>query len=350
MFAAIAAIAILQAIVALAVLGLLIERLARNHYARSSETRLRSYETHILGLLLDPTDIGYLQRAVDTRDRRTVRDKLLRQSEQLKGIDKDHMTDVFQRLGLVDQEIDALASNKWWRRLEAAVNLGNMRSQEAVRPLTAAVQDSNEDVRLAAVRSLGQLGTAQGLRVLLDALEDESQWTPAKILEILVSIGPEVAPEIVPRLADGRNPTSRKLYVELCGHLRLLDGVTPLQALADDPDPEVRAAVARALGMIGHDSATETLKGLLTDQEDLVRAEAARALGGLGSVETAEHLQRALDDPDWQVRRNAAVSLCRLGPAGRELLHAASISGTAQAQQTAAHVIELDRLGIPVIG
>jgi len=70
----------------------------------------------------------------------------------------------------------------------------------------------------------------------------------------------------------------------------------------------------------------------------------------LASLGTAEELRQTLDDPDWQVRRNAAVSLSSLGPAGKELLLAASLSGTAQAQQTAAHIVELDRLGIPVIG
>ena len=131
----------------------------------------------------------------------------------------------------------------------------------------------------------------------------------------------------------------RKLYVELCGHLRLLDGVEPLQAMANDSDYRLRAAVAQALGMIGHDSAAGTLSALLTDREPLVRAEAARALGGLASWETAEQLRQALDDPDWQVRRNAAVSLSTLGPAGKDLLLAASVSGTADAQQTAAHII-----------
>ncbi|MCH7737984.1 MAG: HEAT repeat domain-containing protein [Chloroflexi bacterium] len=350
MFAAIAAIALLQAIVVLAVFSLLIERLARNFYAKRSEARLKDYERHILGLLVDPTDIGRLQQAVDAGDRTFVREKLLQQSEQLKGIDKEHMTDVFLRLGFVEQEIGALKSRGWWRRLEAAVNLGNMASQDAVRPLIDAAKDVNEDVRLAAVTSLGRLGTAEGLGVLLDALEDGDQWTPAKILEILVSMGPKIESEILRRLAGGQSPMSRKLYVELCGHLRILAGVELLQALADDTDLRVRTAVAQALGIIGHDSAVGTLNGLLADKECLVRAEAARALGGLGSVETVEYLQQALDDPDWQVRRNAAVSLCRLGPAGKDRLQAAFESGTAQAQRTVAHVIELDRLGIPVIG
>lgn len=350
MFAAIATIAVLQAIVVMAVLSLLLERMARNRNLDKSEARLKSYEPHILGLLVDPSEIGPLQQAVDSKDRQVVREKLLQQAEQLKGMDKDHMTSVFERLGFVQEEVGGLTSRKWWRRLEAAVNLGNMHSQDTIHPLIGAVQDSNEDVRLAAVRSLGQLGTAQGLSVLLDPLEDEEQWTPAKIVEILVSIGPEIEAEIVPRMAANRNPLNRKLYVELCGHLRLLEGVEPLQEQSNDPDPAVRLAIAQSLGMIGHDSAMDTLNTLLTDQDDLVRAEAARALGELGSVEAAEYLQQALEDPDWQVRRNAANSLSLLGPAGKGALESAAISGTTKAQETVAHIMELNRLGIPVIG
>ena len=63
MFVAIAAIAILQGVVILAVLCFLTERLARNIVAKRSEARLRSYEPHILGLLIDPADIAHLIQA-----------------------------------------------------------------------------------------------------------------------------------------------------------------------------------------------------------------------------------------------------------------------------------------------
>ena len=165
-----------------------------------------------------------------------------------------------------------------------------------------------------------------------------------------MSMGPGIESEIIPRLGGDQSPKTRKLYVELCGHLRLLESIQPLRTLADDSDAGVRVAAAQAMGMIGHDSAVQTLIVLLSDQERLVRASAARALGELGSMESLEILRQALDDPDWQVRRNAAVSLSRLGPAGKDLLQAASESGPVHAQQTSAHVIELDRLGIPVIG
>ena len=350
MLVAIAAIAVLQTLVILFVVGLLFESQANTFLVRRSEARRRHYEPHVLGLLLNPSDIGELQRAVPPWDRRLVRNILLQQSEQLKGIDKDNMTDVFERLGYVKQEFNYLKSIRWWCRLEAVVNLGNMKSQDAAQPLMAAVKDSNEDVRLAAVRSLGHLGTAQGLRVLLDALEDDGNWTAVKIVEILVGIGPDIESEIVPRLSVDRSVKSRMLSVELCGYLRLISSVALIRKLADDQDPAMRTAVAKALGKIGHNAALGTLNILLADPEKQVRSEAARALGGLDAMEMSEDLRQALDDPDWQVRRNAVASLRRIGPSGSDMLQSASDSGTPGAQQAAAHIIELGRLGVPVIG
>lgn len=110
MFVAIAAIAVLQTLVILFVFGLLLESQASTFLAKRSEARRRRYD--ILGLLLDPSDISELQRAVYPWDRRLVRDILLQQSEQLKGVEKDHMTGVFERLGYVAQEINALKSKR----------------------------------------------------------------------------------------------------------------------------------------------------------------------------------------------------------------------------------------------
>ena len=79
------------------------------------------------------------------------------QATQLKGTDRANMTAAFETLGYVSREISALQSWWWWRRVEAAVNLGTMQSQDAVSALIEAVRDPVEDVRLAAVRALGQL-------------------------------------------------------------------------------------------------------------------------------------------------------------------------------------------------
>ena len=49
MLPAIVAIAALQAIVILAVLFLIVERLAKNYYSKRSEDRLNSYGPHVLG-------------------------------------------------------------------------------------------------------------------------------------------------------------------------------------------------------------------------------------------------------------------------------------------------------------
>jgi len=347
MLVAIYAIVALQSLILVVVFLLVAERLASNLFARQAAARRRRFEPHILNLLLEPSNIGPIRDAVHARDKRTVKRIMLQQAEQLKGEDKNHMTEVFEQLGFVKEEINKLGSKRWWRRLEAAVNLGNMHSYKSVEPLVRTVTDPIEDVRLAAVRSLGQLGETQGLGILLDAMEDEDLWTGSRIMEILIGMGPEIEPEIVSRLSPTNGVRSRKLYAELSGHLRILQAVDPLNNLAMDEDVEVRRVVAEALGRLGHHSSVGKLSTLAKDECALVRAEAVAALGRLGG-EVVKQVVSGLSDVDWQVRRNAAASLSILGDDGERALKVASHSDDLATQEAASYALALKSLGLPV--
>lgn len=347
MLIAIYTIVALQALILAVVFMVVAGRLANIFFARQASIRRRRFEPHVLNLLLEPSNIGPIRDAVRNREKRTVKRILLQQSEELKGEDKNHMTLVFEQLGYVREEIKNLGSRRWWRRLEAAVNLGNMQSYESVEPLIRAVSDPIEDVRLAAVRSLGQLGETQGLAILLDAIEDEDLWTGSRIMEILIGMGSEIEPEIVSRLSPTNGVRSRKLHAELSGHLRIFQAIEPLINLATDEDVEVRRVVAEALGRLGHYSSVEILLALAKDECASVRAEAVTALGGLGAINVVEHVVSTLSDIDWQVRRNAAASLSMLGEEGERALKTASDSGDPNTQQAASHVLALKSLGLP---
>lgn len=348
MLIAIFAIVALQILILAVVFLIVGERLASIFFARQAAARRRRFEPHILNLLLEPSNIGPIRDAVHARDKRTVKGILLQQSEQLRGEDKNHMTEVFEQLGYVREDVKSLRSRRWWRRLEAAVNLGNMHSYKSVEPLVRAVIDPIEDVRLAAVRSLGQLGETQGLGILLDAMEDEGLWTGSRIMEILIGMGSDIAPEIVSRLSPTNGVRSRKLYAELSGHLRMFQALESLSGLATDEDSEVRRVVAEALGRLGHYSSIETLLVLSKDEFSVVRACAVTALGELGAIETVDHLSARLSDVDWQVRRNAAASLAILGDAGERALRIASQPPRAEyIRQVASHVLALKSLGLP---
>ena len=346
MIAAIYTIAFLQGFILLVLGGIIVQRWVSDLLSRYIDNRRRRFQPHILNLLINPSGIAPLELGLLPGDRRYIQEVLLEQASQLRGTDSKNMTGVFEGLGMVRKEIERLGSRWWWRRREAAINLGIMQSQEAIGPLIQLVSDSIEEVRLASVRSLGQLNNQQGLRVLLDAMEDGDRWTGSRIEEILVSMGPGIATEIVPRLISSRNLRSRRLYAELCGLLRLPEAIDPLRSMASDNDPRSRVVVAEALGRIGDLSAIANLRVLLGDEDADVRAEAAKALGSLGEVVTLPDLENALGDEIWQVRHNAAVALSQLGNSGREALDTAASSSNEPSQRAAANVIGMRNLGV----
>jgi HEAT repeat protein len=80
--------------------------------------------------------------------------------------------------------------------------------------------------------------------------------------------------------------------------------------LTTDPDPTVRAACARALGMHGHVPGATTLAELLDDESTFVRWEAAKALQRIHNPAVTQPLIDTLqEDDDADVRMAAAHAL-----------------------------------------
>ena len=346
MLTAIYAIVLMQAFILLIVFWLVVHRCLKNLFTRYSEGRKRRFEPHVLGLLINPTATIPLRHGLRILDKGLIEEILLEQANQLKGTDRRNMTGVFEELGYVESEIRSLRSRRWWRRLNAAINLGIIQSGDAVPALLGAVRDPVEDVRLAAVRALGELNEPRGLHVLLDALENESHWTGSSMVEVLVNMGPGIGPEIVSRLESTTNTRALRLYAQLCGLLGVHAALGSLFLTLGHPDGQVRASAAEALGRIGDPSAVESLIISLGDESREVRAEAARSLGALGGLQAIEELERALSDEDWRVRHNAASSLYQLGGKGVQVLSSASTSGKSPPSAVAAHVLAEKALGV----
>ncbi len=81
-----------------------------------------------------------------------------------------------------------------------------------------------------------------------------------------------------------------------------------------DPEPEIRAAGAFALGEMGDPNAVALLLPLLSDANDDCRALAAEALGKLSDPNAIGPLLKMLDDPDDAVAGLAMVAIFRLEP------------------------------------
>lgn len=346
MLEAIYIIIALQLLILVFVFYLVLRRWVVNWLERYAETRRSHFEPHVLNLLDDSTATKPLERNLRPGDRKFIKELLLQQAAQLKGEDRRNMTTAFEKMGYVKSEVGALHSARWWRRLEATINLGIIQSQNSVAALIDAVRDPVEDVRLAAVRALGQLNEPKGLRLLLNTMEEGNRWTGSNIIEAIIGMGPEVTSEIVPRLKATTNINVRLLYVQLCGLIQIAEALEPLLWLLRDPDKETRIAAAKALGQVGEISAVKSLIISLDDESWEVRAQATKVLGALGDKQAVGKLKKALLDENWWVRHNAADALYRLGEKGIEALHQISHSGEEASSAAAAQVLAEKTLGV----
>jgi len=111
-----------------------------------------------------------------------------------------------------------------------------------------------------------------------------------------------------PRLYDS-SPDVRYAVALALGELGDHNAVGPLVQLLDDPEPMPSQAAAVALGSIGDASAAEPLARALRGGRPELRLQAAIALPLVDPAGTLEPLQRALDDEDAEVRAAAAAAL-----------------------------------------
>jgi HEAT repeat protein len=111
------------------------------------------------------------------------------------------------------------------------------------------------------------------------------------------------------------------------GHIGSHRALGDLRASLIDPDDELVASAARALGELGDSSMADPLVELLGSPRPwFVRVAAASALGALEVPRAAPALVKALNADEWDLRNAAARSLVALDEDGLEAVVAATDS------------------------
>jgi len=150
-------------------------------------------------------------------------------------------------------------------------------SHEAVCRLLALLKDRDEDVRHAAIRTLGATGSGDGVRALVAMLQEG-------------------------------DASDRTTVAEALGRTRSSEAVPGLLAALRDPYEDVQKAAATSLGKIGSATAVSGLLGILgkVDPSICVSNAAAKALIGIGRcAEATKGLLDLLNAPVMEVRDRA---------------------------------------------
>mgnify|MGYP001462184280 CR=1 FL=1 len=191
-------------------------------------------------------------------------------------------------------------------------------SDDDIEHLVAILEFPVPGARVVARRRLLEIG-ARTIPFLVNGLGHWSDETFDESMELLVQIGPQTAPALSAALADER------LYVRY--HARMVltrlgfpgdrDALrSSLVAALDAENALDRRSAADALGHFGDASVAPTLRALLDDPDWDVVASAARALGRLGDDDAIEPIERTLAHATFvETRRDLALALADLDSA-----------------------------------
>lgn len=97
---------------------------------------------------------------------------------------------------------DASADRRWW----AVRTLALIGGEDAERLLIERLNDEDEPTRCAAALALGQLRSEDAIPHLLAALRDESGWMRDSAADALSMIGDAALPGLVEAMSDTRDP------------------------------------------------------------------------------------------------------------------------------------------------
>lgn len=273
-------------------------------------------------------------------DRQIVETILLDSIEAGAPSDLSPLIDCLRSTGLLDLRIHEARELRGWQRRNAIVSLGRTRAPEAVPALAEALDDSDAQTRLAAVRGLGRFALPEAAAALLVRMAEGTLNVPEKPLQnSLLSCCRTQPSMLVPylRRAEGQ---ARETLARVLGELATSELEDDLLLLAVDPLPEVRASAARALGRADARFAFPILSALSADPEWFVRLRAVVAIDGLNHPRSIPALVRALCDVNRQVRQRAATALSRLEPHLEEILERVLATRDAYALQAMISALE----------
>ncbi len=224
-----------------------------------------------------------------------------------------------------------------WRRIEA-LRILSLVDEPTALPLLEQALRADEDVASATASILGGLSSEMAARVLAAGIADSN--VPASRLAAHLDSYARDVPQVALALAADASGERRYWGVSLLSrYVARMNVRRRLCAAALDPEPNVRAAVAEALGAASQDGLAE-LDALVRDEMWFVRAHAARALGARRCPGLGEGVATLLTDESWWVRAAAKDALTSLGAAAAAAVSPYLRSGDEFARNGAVEVLE----------
>lgn len=195
----------------------------------------------------------------------------------------------------------------------AAARAADLLYQRRIQVLTAALQSTDEDERINAIRDLASQLDAASIPCLVPFLEPglHSKRVVIAACQGLGHIGLPTPAGQLRHLLANPDIDLRTAAANALARIRSM-GAAEWLPRAADPDPALRMNALANLGTLGHAEAADLLAAGLGDRKATTRRLCAIGIGRLGERAHGAKLIPSLCDADPQVRRFAAEAMARL--------------------------------------
>lgn len=186
-------------------------------------------------------------------------------------------------------------------------------TDDALVTLRKYLKSGNVALQQRAITTLRRLKNRKGAKMLLPFLEDDNHETRRLATEALGQLAePAVLPTLRKVLSKDSDESVRAAAARSLGELQDAKALSALEeALHDERAVKCQAVIA--LGKLKQKKAVPALLAQLKDRAPEVRYHACNALGEIGELANPEPLQNLLDDKEGMVRRGAEAALTKLG-------------------------------------
>ena len=199
-------------------------------------------------------------------------------------------------------------------RVSAAHTLGEIGKEEAVEGLIERLNvDTSADVRKTAAWALGEIESPMATEALISALGDDENGVRSMAIWALGELGdPRSVIALCDLLSKEADTDIRRSIVWALGEIEDERSVVPLLGVLEDQDVQVRRRAVYALGEIGDNRAVAGLIDRLHDEDPEIRKGAAYALAELDAPSAVLALTTLLNDSNIDTRKAATYALAEL--------------------------------------
>jgi HEAT repeat protein len=282
-----------------------------------------------LGAEGGPRDPGRLRAEIGrlgATERPIAAAMLIERLEPASRAERDHLLLALREVGAIEIIVRSTRRLMPWRRALAVRTLGWVGAAEAVPVLIGRLSDRSRHARESAVRALGRIGDARALPELEQLFVSPGRVGAGVVYDALIALGPQAARVFAEALRSPIEPVRVASCFGIAARSDPETARTLLEPLLADESASVRTAAVAALGQVGGRSVPDGLLRAGLDDEATVRNAAAGALGSYDDPRAVDGASGALFDPDRDTAICAAESLVRLsrrptaGPAAAEAL------------------------------